>query len=125
MRRSSLRGRRVAKHRILLIDDSEMVRLTTGAILEESYEVAEADSLAEARTQLAARAFDVIILDQHLGDGLGTDLIPEIRRRLPQAKVVVMSGSAAPEELRGADMIWLKGEAPERMLALLAQTLGR
>jgi DNA-binding NtrC family response regulator len=107
-----------------LIDDSEMVRMTTGAILED-YDVAEAESLADARAQLAAGAFDVIILDQHLGDGLGTDLIPEIRRRLPQATVVVMSGSAAVDELQGADLIWLKGEPPERMLALLEQSLRR
>jgi len=110
--------------KVLLIDDSEMVRLTTGAILD-GYDVSEAESVASARAQLAAGGFDVVILDQHLGDGLGTDLIPEIRRLLPQAAVVVMSGSAAPEELRGADLVWLKGDAPEQMLVSLERLLRR
>jgi DNA-binding NarL/FixJ family response regulator len=116
----------VGKFRVLLIDDSEIVRLTTTALLEDGpYDVVEAGSAAEGRAKLAGGDFDVVIVDQHLGDGLGTDLIPEVRRALPAARVVVMSGSATPEELKGADLVLLKGEAPDAMLALLERTLRR
>ena len=115
----------MANYKVLLIDDSEVVRLTTTAMLEDGpYDVVPAASAAEGRRQLAAGAFDVVIVDQHLGDGLGTELIPEVRRALPAAMVVVMTGSETPE-LEGADAVLLKGEDPKAMLRLLERSRRR
>jgi two-component system, response regulator RegA len=116
----------VTRYRVLLIDDSAMVRLTTAAILEDGhYDISEAASVADGRKQIAGGGFDVVIIDQHLGDGMGTDLIPDVRKLLPKACVVVMSGSAAPGELQGADLVLVKGDDPNQLLALLAEALRR
>jgi two-component system OmpR family response regulator len=108
-------------NRVLIVDDSEGVRMTLTAILEDAgYAVSEAASLAEARARLAGEVYEVIILDVMLEDGLGTDLIAAARSALPAAKVVLFSGGAA-EEIRGAaDLVLAKGGDPMEIVRRLA-----
>jgi two-component system, response regulator RegA len=86
--------------KVLLVEDDESNRLTMSVLLEEDgFDVRVAASFAEARSALARTdaAFDLFLLDHSLGDGFGTDLIPEIRRRFPAAKIVTISGSLGGE----------------------------
>lgn len=46
---------------------------------------------------------DVAVVDWHLGDSRGSDAIDEIRRHVPSAKVVVISGSPGVAVLEGAN----------------------
>lgn len=110
-----------AADRVLLLDDNDATRLTLAALLEEEgFTVTEAASLAEARRHLAEGAvFDLILLDRHLGDGRGTDLIPQVRAQLPGCSAIVVSGSddrhvaALPES---ADASFNKGDDPSQLL---------
>lgn len=89
--------------RLLLVDDDEGNRLTLSALLEdEGFHVAVVASFSEARQLLEAAAADyaAVLLDHSLGDGYGTDLIPLIRRALPSAKVIAMSGSMGADRMR-------------------------
>jgi CheY-like chemotaxis protein len=98
--------------RILLVDDDDATRLTLGALLEsQGHEITEAGSLEEARDQLAADAdYDLIVLDRSLPDGLGTDLVPELRARIPRAKVVLVTGTSANDiDARLLDGVLTKG----------------
>lgn len=81
---------------VLLIDDDDGNRLTLSALLEgEGFDVREARSFAEARKLLSEPPpFALVLADQHLGDGLGSELLPLVHSRLPHAKTVLMSGSA-------------------------------
>jgi DNA-binding response OmpR family regulator len=100
--------------RILLVDDSDSVRLTLGAILEDAgHVVVEAASLTAARRHLH-EPFDLVLLDVHLGDDLGPSLIPEVRAALPAAKIGLLTG--APERMAGADAVFVKGDDPVRLL---------
>lgn len=63
--------------------------------------VAQAGTLGEARRLLAEQDLDVAILDLHLPDGDGTDLIGKIREATPHAWVLVLS--MFPKEDEGAD----------------------
>lgn len=72
--------------------------------------VAEAASLAEARAHAATKKVDVVVLDLGLPDGMGTDLIAELREGSPGIAVLILSASLNPEALaiateEGADEI--------------------
>jgi CheY-like chemotaxis protein len=120
--------------RVLLIDDDDSNRLTLGALLEsEGFEITEASSLATARESFAAGPrFDLMLLDRQLNDGLGFDLIPAVRARLPRCKIIVVSGSSGEAD-RGpadtADGYFRKGddldELFEMIRTLLTDTAGR
>jgi len=90
---------------LLLVDDDESNRLTLSALLEDDgFAVDVAVSFADASRLLEGQtpAYDAVLLDHSLGDGYGSDLIPLIRRVLPSAKVVAMSGSVGADRTRQA-----------------------
>jgi DNA-binding NtrC family response regulator len=111
------------QERILYVDDSEPNRVTLSALLEcEGYDVSVASSCSEARQLIASGSFDLFVLDQDLGDGLGSDLAPAVRARFPGAKVILLSGAAPSEEVQGsADACILKGSPLSVMLTALAR----
>ena len=74
---------------ILLVDDDESVRITLAALLEgEGFTVDAAESYAGALACLASEAarYDLVLLDQHLGDGEGSALLPQVRARQPASR---------------------------------------
>ena len=116
--------------RVLLIDDDDSNRLTLGALLEsETFEITEASSLAAARKSLAAALpFDLILLDRHLRDGLGLELISAVRAQLPGCKIIVVSGSGGvgDEDHRAAyaaDGYFRKGEDLDELFEMIRTVL--
>jgi len=64
---------------VLILDDDESLRLLCRVNLElDGYRVLECGSLAQAREVLAAEQVDAMLLDVHLGDGDGRDLLLEL-----------------------------------------------
>ncbi len=89
--------------RLLLVDDDEGNRVTLSALLEdEGFQVDIVASFAEATRLLegGSAEYAAVLLDHSLGDGYGTDLIPLLRRALPGAKVIAMSGSVGADRMR-------------------------
>jgi DNA-binding NtrC family response regulator len=116
--------------RILLVDDSDSNRLVLGSLLEdEGLEVVPAASFAQARERLAAEggAFDIVMVDQHLGDGLGSNLVPLVRKQAPGAKVMLISGSADEDVAKDTvfDATVPKGRDFRDVLALMHELLAR
>lgn len=114
--------------RVLLVEDDGSSRLVLSVLLEEEgFRVDVASSFAEAQGALVRSDADheLVLLDQHLGDGIGTDLVPAIRARLPQARVVIVSGSAEEKEaaLAGCDAVVPKGVSFPDLMARLTQVL--
>jgi len=106
--------------RVLLVDDLEVNRLTLVALLEEDgHQVVEAGSCADARAQLRAATFEVVLLDLGLPDGNGASLIPDIRQQ-KGAKVVITSGSDVTGLAALVDGVITKGESYAAIQALLA-----
>ena len=98
-----------------MIDDDDANRFTLSALLEtEDFIVTQASSLADAREVIAtAPSFELVLLDGHLRDGLGIDLVPLIRSQLPNGKIILISGSGDEREsnaLHGTDAYFGKGE---------------
>jgi two-component system response regulator PilR (NtrC family) len=95
---------------ILLVDDSDAVRMTFAALLEsDGHHVLEARNLTEARDQLVHAALDAAVVDLHLPDGLGTTLFEDVRARHPHAAIVLLSGSGAASS-GDADLVLEKGQ---------------
>jgi len=61
-------------------DDADVVRLVT-ALLDDSWEVVQARTVAEGKELLTKQTYDLVLLDIGLPDGSGLDLLPEIRSR--------------------------------------------
>ena len=88
--------------RVMLVDDHPDFRDLMVALLEGQPDlevVAQAGSMAEARTQAAASSFDVVVLDLGLPDGNGADLIGDLREASPGGAVLIMSASLHPTNI--------------------------
>ncbi|WP_312756335.1 sigma-54 dependent transcriptional regulator [Pulveribacter sp.] len=97
---------------ILVVDDEPDLRtLYELTLLREGYRVEAAASVAEAREQLSAQKFDVVISDMRLPDGVGMDLLHHLREQQRRERCVVMTayGSAenAVEALRAGAFDYL------------------
>jgi DNA-binding NarL/FixJ family response regulator len=82
--------------RILLVDDSELVRRGIKTVLSAQAEppmrvVGEAGNVAEAVNESARLKPDLVLLDIRLPDGSGFDACRQILQRVPDAKVVVLT----------------------------------
>lgn len=85
--------------RILIIDDDEVTRLTTGAMLEtEDHEVAYAPNGQVGVSMYARKRYDVVIVDLIMPVKSGVRTIRELCEMDPGARVIAVTG-AAPEDL--------------------------
>jgi CheY-like chemotaxis protein len=83
----------------LLVDDDDMVRMSTADMLVElGFSVLEANSAEDAlRIVDSGQAFDLLITD-HLMPGMtGVDLSHAVRIRRPETPVLIISGFAEAE----------------------------
>lgn len=88
------------KEKILIVDDEiEICLLLSSFLKSKGYETEIANSVQEGNQKLAEYAPNVAILDVNLPDGLGFDLIPQIREN-PEAKVIIISARDGKEEQR-------------------------
>jgi DNA-binding NtrC family response regulator len=111
---------------ILLVDDDESQRITVSILLsDEGHTVLEADSLASAREALAGGRFDLVLLDRTLEDGLGTDLLPEIRAASPATRILLVTGDDRYPVPELADGRILKGGPPANILRQIRETLAK
>jgi CheY-like chemotaxis protein len=92
--------------RVLLVEDQITFRCAVVSLLELEPDlevVAEAGSLAQARSCVARLEFDVAILDLELPDGNGVELIGELHQANPDVAVVILSASLDPENVARAN----------------------
>lgn len=92
--------------KIFIIDDDDLFTKSLGNTLRSKNvgDVYEFSSLSAALNKLDL-APEVIILDHFLRGTLGTDLIPIILERLPNAKIIYISGQKNVEVLATARLI--------------------
>nr|WP_028009506.1 sigma-54 dependent transcriptional regulator [Solimonas flava] len=94
-----------SKATVLIVDDEPDIReLVEIALGRMNLQTAAAATLAEARTRLAERHFDLCITDMRLPDGSGIELVAQIGRLYPQTPVAVITAygnaEAAVESLK-------------------------
>jgi two-component system, repressor protein LuxO len=116
---------------ILLVEDTvTLVQVYMKYLRAEQAEIIAVETLAAAREFVAARAPTVVLLDVHLPDGNGLDLLRDIRSRGLDTAVVVITADGsidgAVEAMRcGADDFLVKPFSPERLSTTLTHVLDR
>ncbi|MDO5626363.1 MAG: sigma 54-interacting transcriptional regulator, partial [Pseudomonadota bacterium] len=84
--------------RLLVVDDEPDLRtLYELTLLREGHEVLAAGTLAEAREQLAAHTFDVVITDMRLPDGLGLELLREMAASQRRERCIMITAYGSAE----------------------------
>ena len=85
--------------RALVVDDEELVRLTTADMLQSlGYEVVEADGARQAKQILGSgQQFDLVVTDHLMPEVTGADLAASIRENWPDTRVLIISGYADAE----------------------------
>jgi DNA-binding NtrC family response regulator len=84
--------------RILIVDDEEIIRDVLETLLErEGYEVTSAETGTEALKAFEADPHDLVLLDLMLPDRSGLEVLREIRRRDPDAVVVIVTAYSSIE----------------------------
>jgi len=87
----------IKRIRIVMVEDSEVVRMGLRALLgnEPALEVVgEAGNVASAAEACARGRADVVLLDIRLPDGTGFDACRAILKRLPEARVLILTSVA-------------------------------
>jgi DNA-binding NarL/FixJ family response regulator len=95
----------MTKHRIILVDDHEVVRLGLKALLDRHphFEVVgEASSSREAIELVSNIQPDVVVMDVRLPGTSGIEACEEITRRFPTTKVIMLTSYAEDEMLFSA-----------------------
>ena len=79
-------------NKILIIDDESTLRMLLARILElEGYEVLKAKDCATALQTLQTNEVQVVLCDVFLPDGNGVDMVQELQRLAPAAKIILLT----------------------------------
>lgn len=101
-------------HRLLLVEDDEVAAGALSELLHHfGFQVTVAPTVSTAMQLLKSRPFDQAVLDLMLPDGLGSEVLTEIRSRGLPIRVVVTSASSdrdllAKTKLAGPDAFLAK-----------------
>lgn len=115
---------------MLVVEDDAIVRTWVRlALAGGDFRIAgETGSAAEAEELLARRAVDVLLVDQHLPDRLGSDLVKSLRRAGTTCPAVLMT--ASPQRglnevaiEAGAQASVVKSSDPKRLRVVLRGVL--
>jgi len=112
------------KHILVVEDDLMLAKLYEVFLRCKHVAVSCATSLLEAQTLLKSmNSLDAVVLDNHLGDGDGLSLLPQVKQRFSDSAVIMVSADADSDQFVGAfnrgiddylikpvnlDLLWIK-----------------
>jgi class 3 adenylate cyclase len=114
---------------ILVVDDEPSARLTLALLLaRRGHRVREAGGVREAVEVLAADAFDLVLTDLRMPDGVGLDVLRAAKQQRPDPDVILLTAYAgwesAKEAMRlGALDYFEKGHEPDGLFARIDAAL--
>src|ERR1041384_4270211 len=105
----------MAKEKVLIVDDDQMIRWAlTEALRNWGYACVEAGSVSAALAAFETDQPAAVLLDVNLPDGSGLDGLREIKRRQPDAVVIMMTGSVVvADTISALRAVASKGSAPD------------
>lgn len=110
--------------KLLLVDDSELIRTRLVGLLQGLAEVDTAASLDQALECARHGKPELLILDLHLPDGNVTQILGELRQLHPGARMAVLTNDASEFNRQrclsaGADCFFDKSTEFEKVLELV------
>jgi two-component system chemotaxis family response regulator WspR len=125
---------KAAPARILMVDDSAVVRaLVSGCLRSAGYEVEEASNGAIALRALEAGSFDLVITDLKMPEMGGLAMLAQIRRRDLGPEVIILTGSLAQDinsavsalRLGAHDYLTKPPQSPETIIFTVERALDK
>jgi YesN/AraC family two-component response regulator len=120
----------MAKTKILLVDDDEIVRFSLFRVLEhEGFAVTTAANVSDALKCISSILFDVLLTDLHMpGAGDGLTVVSAMRHSNPKAVTMVLSAfpemdAAARAILTQTDQVLVKPMEVTALVKVIKQTL--
>lgn len=116
---------------ILVVDDDPQVLKLFGRILVKAgYTVRLAPSGERALSEIRDARFDLVVLDLSMPEIDGFDLLKEFRTRLPELRIIVVSGYLDGALLEAAGFLGAKGtlaktDAPTKLLETVREIFER
>ena len=121
--------------RIFLLEDHTWFRQALANFLDRESDlevVAQAESLTEARAEASQKALeiDLALIDLLVPDGIGTDVIRDLREVVPDVPVLVLTVAQGPGlynwvRAMGADEMISKDASVEEILTAIRLLLMR
>ncbi len=121
--------------RVFLLEDHSWFRKALAIFLGQEADlevVGQAGSLTEARGELSEKAggIDLALIDLLLPDGIGTELIGDLRKANPDLPVLVLTVARGPDlynwvRKMGADEMISKDASREEILTVIRLLLRR
>jgi two-component system KDP operon response regulator KdpE len=111
---------------VLLVEDEVAIRKVVRRLLESmGHDVTTVGGTREAIAWLAEpRDVAVVLLDRSMPDGLGETIIPDLRRHLPGARILLFTGQdVEPEVAALADGVLAKPVTSDDLLRAVENVL--
>ena len=84
---------------MLIVDDDQTIRSTLGEVVSTwGYRTFEAASLAETLVIVDRQRPDAVLLDVKLPDGSGITILEELKKRLPEMVIIIITGYVAHQD---------------------------
>ena len=118
--------------RILIVDDDEMVRMALVELLRpEGYILDEAGSGKEALAKINENKYDLMMFDIIMPEIDGLELCKKVRSRDEYKEIPIVFLTAKSREQdkikgleAGANLFLSKPISPEKLLAIISETIG-
>ena len=112
---------------VLVVDDEPSILLLCRVNLElEGFRVLEASSVPAARELLGAEQVDVLLVDVHVGDADGRDLIRELHEAGNTTRCALLTGTVqlTPNDRGGADDVIEKPFSLDTLISKVKRLAG-
>jgi two-component system OmpR family response regulator len=81
-----------AIEKVLIVDDElDICYLLSGMLRQRNFRTGFVNSLSDAVVALQTDKPSLLVLDNHLPDGLGIDFIPYVKKNYPEIKVIMIT----------------------------------
>jgi CheY-like chemotaxis protein len=114
-----------AKPVLLCVDDEEIPLMLRKLVLEKAgYDVVTASSAPKALEIVSSRHIDLVLSDHLMPGSTGAELARQIKSRLPELPVVLLSGvNEVPSDAGYADLFLSKAVGPVSLCENIAKVL--
>ncbi|MFW5731060.1 MAG: response regulator [Desulfonatronovibrionaceae bacterium] len=86
------------KIKILIVDDEQLFRQTLAERLNQrGFAAREASGGRECLKLMEDEPFDVVLLDLKMTELSGLEVLEQIKKRWPEAEVIMLTGHASPD----------------------------
>ncbi len=95
----------VKSHKALIVeDDLDICYLVSGILKQKNLDYNYVNSLSDAVKYLSNNTTDILILDNHLPDGLGVDFISFIKKNYPEIHIIMITAhDTQPDRMNALD----------------------